>query len=90
MRHRVLDQRDDPGLGDVTCGEIGHDQRAGRVQRLFQGVHLHGPIVTPAANPPRAPAASVSALSEAAGRGTDESGTKGGLTGNPVENIFQM
>ncbi|GGP89580.1 hypothetical protein GCM10010215_14570 [Streptomyces virginiae] len=46
MRDRVLDEGDDIGIGDLTCGEIGEHECAGDVQRLFQGGRsVHGPIV---------------------------------------------
>ncbi|GLX18951.1 hypothetical protein Slala02_69350 [Streptomyces lavendulae subsp. lavendulae] len=52
MRDRVLDEGDDIGIGDLTCGEIGENERTGDMQRLLQGGRVvHGDIV----NPDRAP-----------------------------------
>ncbi|CAM5702555.1 hypothetical protein SMICM304S_00123 [Streptomyces microflavus] len=74
---RVLDERDDVGLGDIARDEIGHDQCAGGVQCLLQGVQLHTPIVRPARGSPTARA-----------RSTHR--TTGGVERPRVENIFQM
>lgn len=38
MRDRVLDEGYDIGIGDLTGGEIGENERTGDMQRLLQGV----------------------------------------------------
>ncbi|GHE59076.1 hypothetical protein GCM10017778_49430 [Streptomyces vinaceus] len=48
MRDRVLDEGDDIGVRDLSGGEIGEDEGASDVKRLFQGGRVvHAPIVNP-------------------------------------------